>query len=77
MLRSFTLLEGGKVKWLRLAALFAFYEGLAYRFDLKTALLLAADQVADRLAVVGVAAGGNLFCDPGPVTCECGMTQNP
>jgi hypothetical protein len=57
MLRGFALLERGKVERLRLAALFTVDQRLADALNLNAALLLTPDEVTDRLAVIGVAAG--------------------
>lgn len=64
MLSGFALLEGGEVERLRPAALLAFDERLADRLDLEATLLRAPDEVADRLAVVGVRTGRDLGRDP-------------
>ena len=63
MLLGFAPFERGEVEQLRLPTLLTFNQCLTNALDLKSALLLTADEVADRLAVVGLAAcvdlGGN------------------
>ena len=56
--------ECGEVECLRLATAFALHQGLAYGLDFSAALLLAADQVADQLAVVRESASMYLGADP-------------
>jgi len=64
MLRSFALLERGEVEPLGLAALLALDQRLADRLDLEAPRLLAPDEIADRLAVIGVVSGLDLGADP-------------
>jgi len=63
MLGGFAELECGKVERLRLAARFALDQRLTDAVDFKASLLLAADQVADRLAVISIAASVDLRYD--------------
>ncbi|MDQ0839739.1 hypothetical protein QFZ54_003591 [Sphingomonas faeni] len=64
MLRGFAPLKRSKVERLRLPALFAFDQCLTDALDLKAVFLLAPDEVADCIAVIGVAAGVDLGGDP-------------
>lgn len=64
MLRQFALLERGKVEPLGLAALLALDQRLADALDVGPPLLLAPDQIADRLAVIGIEPSADLIGDP-------------
>ncbi|MGY2737345.1 hypothetical protein ACVWYO_005092 [Sphingomonas sp. UYP23] len=58
------MLESGKVERLWLPALLALDQRLTDALDLQAPFLLAPDEVTDRLAVIGVAAGVDLGGDP-------------
>lgn len=64
MLLGFAPLERGEVEQLRLAALLALDQRLTDALQLKAPLLLAPDEIADRLTIVGVAAGVDLRGNP-------------
>lgn len=64
MLRGFAPLERGKIERLGLPALLALDQRLTDALTLEATLLLAPDEVADRLAVIGVVAGVDLDGDP-------------
>ena len=63
MLLGFAPLKGLEVEGLRLPALLALDQRLSQALELETPLLLAPNEVADRLAVIGVAAGLDLGGD--------------
>ena len=64
MLGKHPLLEGCSIEASRLAAGFSLDQRGADRLDLGAALLLAADQIADALAVVRVVTCVDLCLDP-------------
>ena len=77
MLRGFALPERGEVERFRLAALLAFDEGLPDRLDLEAAFLFASDEVPDRLAVIGVLAGGDLRGEHVQAAVAAGVKTGP
>jgi hypothetical protein len=64
VLRALAAGECREVERLRLATALALHQGSAHGLDFSAALLLAADQVADQLAVVRESAGVYLGADP-------------
>src|SRR5262245_188543 len=65
MLRIHPAQKAVKIEGSRLAALLALDQGLPDRVDFKAPLLLAPNEIADRLAVIGILAGFDLRGDPG------------
>jgi hypothetical protein len=64
VLGAFAANKRREIERLRFAAAFARDQRTTYGFDFRAAFLLAADQVADQLAVVGESAGVDLGSDP-------------
>jgi hypothetical protein len=65
MLRSFTLLEGGKVERFRSPAILTLAQRIPNRLDPKPSLLLTPNEIANGFGIISIIARIDLRRDPG------------